>query len=298
MSTVRITLLLLATVGSASTTAPAAADILPRTDGSQIIYHLDGMEGGRRGVVLMLQGSGCDSVAEREWLKSEPPIIAPRHAVLAIEKYGVVPGRPQTDAVEGCSPDYWNRNTLQQRVLDAAQVIARLRAESWWNRHLVIYGGSEGGAVAAMLAPLVPETKAVVIVSSGIGVPVAELIRAAVPPPVAAQITAMLAEAKANPTGDKRFGGASYRWWADAADVTPAKALLQTDAPVLLIQGGRDQFAPAATARATRNLFAAAGKRFLTYREYEGYDHFMKDSAGVDHRAAVLRYIARWLRHK
>jgi len=285
----------LATVVLASTTAPVAADTLPRADGSQIIYHLDRLKG-RRSAVLVLQGSGCEPVAEREWLKSEPPIIAPGHAVLAIEKYGVAPGRPQAGSVEGCSPDYWHRNTLQQRVLDAAQVIARLRAEPWWNRELVIYGGSEGGAVAAMLAPLVPETKAVVIVSSGIGVPVAELIRAAVPPPVAAQITAMLAEAKANPTGDKRFGGASYRWWADAADVTPAKALLQTDAPVLLIQGTRDQFAPAATARATRDLFAAAGKRSLTYREYEGFDHFMKDSAGVNHRAAVLRDIASWLR--
>lgn len=226
MSIVQIASLLLASMAFALIVAPAAADTLPRSDGSQITYHLDRPHGGRRGAVLMLQGSGCESVAERDWLKSEPPVIAPKHAVLAIEKYGVVPGRPKTDAVEGCSPDYWQRNTLQQRVLDAAQVVARLRAEPWWNRELVIYGGSEGGAVAAMLAPLVPETKAVIIVSSGIGVQVAELIRAAVPPPVATQISAMLAEVKANPTGDKRFGGASYRWWADAADITPAKALL------------------------------------------------------------------------
>lgn len=298
MSPVRITFLLLGIAVLAFMTAPLAADTLPRTDGSQIIYHLDRIKGGRRGAMLMLQGSGCESVAKREWLKSESPMIAPGHAVLAIEKYGVAPGPPPAHSVESCSPDYWHRNTLQQRVLDAVQVIARLRAEPWWNRELVIYGGSEGGAVAAMLAPLVPETKAVVIVSSGIGVPVAELIRAAVPPRVAAQLPAMLAEAKANPTGNKRFGGASYRWWADAADVTPAKALLQTDAPVLLIQGARDEFAPAATARATRDLFAAAGKKSLTYREYEGYDHFMKDSAGVDHRAAVLRDIASWLRRK
>lgn len=288
----------LATVISASAAAHAAAETLPRADGSQISYHLYDKRDGRRGVVLMLQGSGCESVAEREWLKLEPPVIAPGYAVLAIEKYGVMPSRSRSDFVEGCSLDYWHRNTLQQRVLDALQVIARLRADWWWNRELIIYGGSEGGAVAAMLAPLVPETKAVVIISSGIGVPVAELIQAAVPPPVAAQIPMMLMEAKANPTGDKRFGGASYRWWADAADITPAKALLQTDAPVLLIQGARDQFAPAVTARATRDLFAVAGKRSLTYREYEGYDHFMKDSAGIDHRAAVLRDIARWLRLK
>lgn len=271
--------------------------MLARADESEITYHLQGTHSaGSRGLLLMLQGSGCEPVTERPWLRSDPALIAPGYAVLAIEKYGVSAGQPQSGFVDGCSADYWRRNTLQQRVLDALQVIARLRAEPWWNGKLVIYGGSEGGAVAALLAPLIPETKAVVIVSSGIGVSVAELIQAAVPPTVALQVPRIVAEAKANPSGDKRFGGASYRWWADAADITPAKALLQTDANVLLIHGGRDQFAPIATARATRDLFAAARKRNLTYKEYPAYDHFMKDAAGADHRQPVLHQIAEWLK--
>jgi alpha-beta hydrolase superfamily lysophospholipase len=71
--------------------------------------------------------------------------------------------------------------------------------------------------------------------------------------------------------------------------------LLQTTAPVLLIHGTRDQSAPAATARAARDLVAAGGKRNLTYREYEGFDHFMKDAAGLDHRERVLRDAGTWL---
>ena len=277
--------------------APAKAETIARPDGSAIIYHLKRPQAaGLRGVLLMLQGSGCEPVAKRPWLTSEPPLIAPGMAVLAIEKYGVAAGQPQDGLVDGCSPEYWNRNTLQQRVFDALQVVAQLRNERWWSGDLIVSGGSEGGAVAALLAPLVPETKAVVIISSGIGVSVSDLIRAAVPSPVAVQIPKIVAEAKANPTGEKRFGGASYRWWADAADVTPAIALLQTGAPVLLVQGGRDQFAPVATARAARDLVAAAGKRNLTYREYPEYDHFMKDAAGVDHRPSVLRQIALWLK--
>jgi alpha-beta hydrolase superfamily lysophospholipase len=142
----------------------------------------------------------------------------------------------------------------------------------------------------------VPETRAVVIRSSGIGVPVAELIRAAVPPPVAAELPRILAEARANPSGAIRWGGASYRWWADAAELVPARMLLQTDAPVLLIHGARDQFAPVSSARAARDLFAAAGARNLTYREYPLFDHFMTDAGGVSHREAVLREAASWLR--
>lgn len=286
-------------VNVVATAEPARGEGVPRADGTAIVYHLSQVERTkRRGLLLMLQGSGCEPVAEREWVKTEPLLLAPEHTVVTIEKYGVVPSQGVAGFVDGCSSDYWSRNTLQQRVLDAAMVISRLRAERWWNRELVIYGGSEGGAVAAMLAPLLPETRAVIIVSSGIGVPVAELIRSAVPPPVASQISAMLVEAKTNPTGRKQFGGASFRWWADAADLTPAKALLQTHFPVLLIHGGHDEFAPVSTARATRDLFDAARNRNLTYREYPSYDHAMKDAAGIDHRPAVLRAASDWLRAK
>lgn len=281
-------------------TAPDAlardTKFVDRADGTQITFHID--RNGKvadQGAILVLQGSGCDPVATNERVALIGPAVTPGDAVVTIEKYGVT-GSQETDSVEGCSLDYWNRNTLQQRVMDAAQIIGRLRQERWWDRRLVIFGGSEGGAVAAMLAPLVPETKAVIIFSSGIGVPVGDLIRAAIPPPLAAEAPRIFAEAKSNPTGDKRWAGASYRWWADAVEVTAAKMLLQTTAPILLIHGTRDQSAPVSTARATRNLLAHQGRRNLTYLEYEGFDHFMKDAAGVDHRPAVLKDAATWLR--
>lgn len=265
---------------------------------NEITFHIDrDAKAARAGAILLLQGSGCEPVVSNERVASVAPLVAPSHVVVTVEKYGVT-GSHEADLVEGCSSDYWNGNTLQQRVMDAAQVIGRLRQEPWWNERLVIFGGSEGGAVAAMLAPLVPETTAVIIYSSGIGVPVGELVRTAMPPPIAAEANRIFAEAKANPTGSKRWGGASYRWWADAVDVTPARMLLQTSAPILLIHGTRDQSAPLPTARATRDLFAREGRRNLTYREYEGYDHFMTDAAGVAHRSSVLRQAATWLRRK
>lgn len=222
-------------------------------------------------------------------------MLAPEAAILSIEKFGVTPGVFATP-VDGCSVDYWRRNTLQQRVFDALQVIAFLRRAPWWNGKLIIYGGSEGGAIAAMLAPLVPETRAVIIYSSGIGLPVSDLISSAVPPKVAAKIPKIIAAAKANPTGDKRFGGASYRWWADAADVIPAKALLRATVPVLLVQGTHDRFSPVLAARTTRDLFATHGQRNLTYWEFEGLDHSMKDDSGGDHQPSVLQSMADWLR--
>lgn len=277
---------------------PLKAETLERADGSNITYNLARNAGQQqRSIILMLQGSGCDPVIERDWLASEPQIVAPSSSVLTIEKYGVVVGRipPSPEPMDECSVAYWSKNTLQQRVLDAVQVIAHMRREPWWNGELIIYGGSEGGAVAALLAPLIPETRAVVVVSSGIGVSVADLISSAVPPQVAAQIPKILEEARANPTATLQFGGASYRWWADSADVIPAKALLQTNVPILLIHGTKDQFAPVDTARATRDMMQQAGKANFTYLELEGYDHFMVDKRGVDHKEDVLRDVAGWI---
>jgi alpha-beta hydrolase superfamily lysophospholipase len=240
----------------------------------------------------MLQGSGCESVALNERIPWMAARLAPSHALLTIEKYGVL---PHTDG-ETCSADHLRGNTLSQRVLDLLQVVSALRAETWWNGELVLFGGSEGGAVAAMAAPLLAETRAVIVWSSGIGLPVGEMIRSVLPPQMAEEAANVFAEARRNPTGERQWGGTSYRWWADAVDLVPARALSRTRVPILLIHGTRDQSAPIASARAARDLVRAADAPDFTYREYEGYDHFMVDAAGVDHRAEVVAEAAAWLR--
>lgn len=276
--------------------APSDSFSIERPDGSEIVYHVDrgANATGDQPLLLLMQGSGCDPVSANENLDGAGEVIAPGHAVLTIEKYGV-PAREAAELVEGCTHDFWRGNTLSQRVIDAARVIGRLRQESWWSRELILYGGSEGGAIVAMLAPLVPETRAVVIESSGIGVPVGELVRQAVPEPMRTQALEIFAAARRNPSADEIWGGASYRWWADAVDQVPARSLVQADVPVLLVQGGRDQNAPVATARATRDLFVARGRTNLTYWEFEGYDHFMVDQTGIDHEPEVWAAIAEWL---
>ena len=275
-----------------SASAQDALQRLERPDGSGIDFRLAGpATRGRGPMLLMLQGSGCESVDRNPRLPWMAARLAPRHAVVTIEKYGVARGADG----ESCSAEYWRRNTLQQRVADALQVIAAVRHQGWWNGELVLFGGSEGGAVAAMLAPLVPETRAVVIWSSGIGLPIGDMIRSALPPAMAEEAVRVFAEARANPTGERQWAGASYRWWADSVDLVPARGLLDMAAPVLIIHGTRDASAPVASARAARDLLAG-GRTPVVYREYEGYDHFMIDASGVDRRAEVLAAAAVWLR--
>lgn len=274
---------------------PATAATLARADGSEIVYYVERRAArGRQPLLIMLQGSGCDSVALNDRIRWIAPLLAPGHALATIEKYGVATGADGND----CPADFWRGNTLTQRALDAARVVAALRRHGWWNGELVIFGGSEGGAVAALAAPLIPETRAVIVWSSGIGLPVGAMIRSALPAPVQAEADRVFAEARADPSPERIWGGASYRWWADAIDLVPARSLVRTPAPVLLIHGTRDESAPVASARAARDLILSAGKANFTYREYAGYDHFMVDAQGVDHRRDVVAAAAAWLRRQ
>lgn len=283
----------------ASLPGPGVGDrhVTVRPDGSSISYWLEPGDGELSELVLILQGTGCEPVSTKPTLAETGALIRPSARTLLIDKAGIGPG-PSGELMEGCPKEYWERYTLSQRVEDCLRVIADLRKQSWWNRRILIFGGSEGGAVAALLAPLVPETTAVVVMSSGTGVPIGDLIRAAVPPTIEKQASEVFTAARAAPTGKRRWGGASYRWWADAVDQVPARSLVQTDAPILIVHGARDMSSPVGMARAGRDLLVAAGKTNHTYRELADYDHFMRDADGREHMQQVLRDVRRWIEQK
>ena len=130
MKRIGIALCALWLAAPASAEAPAADAALMRADGSAIDYRIElRRPRARQPLLLMLQGSGCDSVARNDRIRWMAALLAPRHALLTIEKYGVIPG---SDGAS-CSSERMRGNTLTRRVLDALQIVARLRRSDWWN---------------------------------------------------------------------------------------------------------------------------------------------------------------------
>lgn len=289
-----IAALLLALAVPSADIAPLTQHGVERPDGSLINYWLGKTRRRSSGVVLVMQGTGCEAVSSKPNLRHAAGILRPGDRALLIDKVGVGSddGGP---VIDGCPQRYWDRYTLSLRVQDCLRVIADLRRQPWWNKEIVIFGGSEGGAVAALLAPLVPEARAVIVLSSGTGVPVGELIRAAVPPAMAAEAPDVFAAAHEHPTGQRRWGGLSYRWWDDAVDIVPARSLVQSTVPILLIHGARDQSSPVSTARAGYEMARNAGKTNIEYREFAELDHFMRTADGTDHMDRVLGDAAKWI---
>ena len=115
---------------------------------------------------------------------------------------------------------------------------------------------------------------------------------------LAAQARTELEAAKRAPTSAYVWAGNSYRWWADIMDRPLWEDALKAKEPILVVQGGRDQSNPVASARAFRDAFAARKRCNLAYWEYADYDHAMTDPAGASHLPEVFARISGWLRQR
>jgi len=288
---------LLATLTLVQGEASPVDRVLSRQDGSSINWTVDrqtAAPGAKQGILLIAQGSGCLAASENPNITSAKRLV-PEFAVVTVEKYGVEPHAKPSDPFNGCSKTFYAHHTVSQRVDDYKRVLAQLESEECWNGQLVLFGGSEGGAAVALLAPSV-WAKALIIFSSAPGHSFEKLFKMTVPPEIAEQASAEFEKIKAEPTSPKVWGGNSYRWWADILHQDMTAALLSTHSPILLVQGERDAHAPVAVAREIRDEFKNNNRRNLTYWEFAGYDHAMQDAQGVSHLAEVMSRISTWIR--
>jgi pimeloyl-ACP methyl ester carboxylesterase len=274
-------------------TAESRQMALRRPDGSDIGWQLDRRDRpGAQGILVIAQGSGCSSVTTNRNVLAARGLL-PTFAVVTVDKYGVAPGAVQ-NGPDDCPPVFFAHHTVSQRVSDYQAVLDQLKAAPWWNGQLVLFGGSEGGAVVQILAARV-DANAAVIFYSATGLPFGDAFLQVLPPDLAAQAPAQLGKARRNPLSAEVWGGNSYRWWADIIDRPLWEDALRAKGALLVVQGRRDQSNPVISARAFRDAFAARRRCNLTYWEYEDYDHAMTDTAGVTHLPEVLGRISTWI---
>lgn len=296
-----------ALIASACSSAPQPAEsagpvtrFTPRGDGTSIEWTLTGRDASpKQGVLMLSQGSGCAPAATNPNLPKWRA-LAPGFVSVTVEKYGVSISDPSlakagVGQMDDCPAAHVSGHRLLGRAQDFAAVVAELKKEPWWSGELVIMGGSEGGAVMAELAPMLPDVDAVVVFSSGLGWPLSRIVLETLPPPARAQVEPMFQAIRTDPDHAPAFSGLSAHYYAEFFDKVLAEELMKANVPILLVQGETDKSAPVGAGRATRDIFAAAGRTNLTYREYAGWDHFMTDAAGVNHIDEVIAASAAWV---
>ena len=280
-----------------------------RPDGSSINWSLDIPQDrvGQVGLVVIMQGSGCESITKSGSLKLTRLVFSD-FAALTVEKYGVTQGDDgvEKDGELVCPLEYYASNTNSQRVVDYVTILNSLSSAQWWNGQLVIIGGSEGGDIAARVSAQV-HPQAVVMISSGGGITFAEVVqvtirgemeRNEVPREQWPDLEGIFSRARANPQSAQVEGGYSYKYWADSIDRRTVDDMLKIAAPMLLIQGTADTSLPLYDARAAVDIFTGAKRGNLTYWEKAGYSHGMVDAGGTNRLEEVLQEARFWVQSK
>lgn len=269
---------------------------LERDDGFAIHYYLDRRgQTGAQGVLVLAQGSGCTSPVRNANIKNAAA-LAPDLAVVMLEKAGVSP-RHQPAEPDTCPESFHTAHTLSGWAADLERVITQLRKEPWFNDELILFGGSEGGAMVTLAANRIPEADALVVLSSGLGMSLAEVLKSVVPSEATGMLEQQFKAIRDNPDSGQVWSEHAFRWWAEVLDRDFITDLLALDIPILLLQGGRDRMVPVESGRQVETAFADAGRTNLTYREYPELDHGMTDPEGASQLDEVIAEVGAWLEH-
>ena len=126
-----------------------------RADGSKISYYLfeESKEHQSDALLLVLQGSDCNSVLQMKSIFSDFKNVWPEADLLLIEKYGIDRGLPYSVNADrkDCPKTYLKKDGPNQRIKDIEIVLNTINKGRTYKKHIVI-GVSEGAVIANLLA--------------------------------------------------------------------------------------------------------------------------------------------------
>ncbi|MFQ2631216.1 alpha/beta hydrolase family protein [Aeromonas caviae] len=289
----------------------SATEIMTRTasrdDGSPISYYLVQHAHDTDTLLLILQGSDCNSVLKIESILTEYKNVWPEADVLLIEKYGINRKLKYSKDAErkDCPAQYLEKDNPAQRVADINTVLDIVRKDGQYKK-LILLGGSEGAVIANLASADIDSIDATIAFNGGgrwFIDDVSHSIEVQHKNPAAARkevddfkgFTEHVLHSK---PFELDVSGHGYHWWQQMLSIDQLDTLKKVKSPLLIIQGGMDtSVSPQKTDKMMQRL-KELGKNNIEYRRYEELDHGFKDSDGKSQRKEVVKDINIWLRSK
>ncbi|MEI4931097.1 alpha/beta hydrolase family protein [Aeromonas caviae] len=278
-----------------------------RDDGSPISYYLVQHAHDTDTLLLILQGSDCNSVLKIESILTEYKNVWPEADVLLIEKYGINRKlKYSTDpARKDCPAQYLEKDNPAQRVADINTVLDIVRKDGQYKK-LILLGGSEGAVIANLASADIDSIDATIAFNGGgrwfiddVSHSIAEKHKN--PEAARKEIDGFKGFAE-HVLNNKPFeldvSGHGYHWWQQMLSIDQLDTLKKVKSPLLIIQGGRDTSVSQQKTDEMMQRLEELGKSNIEYRRYEALDHGLKDSDGKSQRKEVISDINMWLRSK
>lgn len=280
---------------------------MSRDDGTHISYYLIQHIHDADILLLILQGSDCNSVLNIDSILSDYKAVWPEADLLLIEKYGINRKlKYSTDpARKDCPAQYLEKDNPAQRVADIKDVLDTVRKDGQYKK-IILLGGSEGAVIANLVTADVDYIDATIAFNGGGRWFIDDVSHS-----IAAEHKNLEA-AKRDIDNFKGFAehvlnskpfelevsGHGYHWWQQMLSLDQLDTLQNIKSPLLIIQGGRDtSVSPQKTDELMQRL-KNLGKSNIEYRRYKKLDHGLKDSDGKSQRKEVISDMNLWLQSK
>ncbi|MDX7714599.1 alpha/beta hydrolase family protein [Aeromonas caviae] len=289
----------------------SATEIMTRTvsrdDGSPISYYLVQHAHGADTLLLILQGSDCNSVLKIESILTEYKNVWPEADVLLIEKYGINRKLKYSKDAErkDCPAQYLEKDNPAQRVADIKVVLDTVRKDGQYKKFILL-GGSEGALIANLVTADVDYIDATIAFNGGgrwFIDDVSHSIAVKHKNPAAARkevddFKGFAEHVLNSKPFELEVSGHGYHWWQQMLSIEQLDTLKKVNSPLLIIQGGRDiSVSPQKTDELMQRL-TELGKSNIEYRRYEELDHGFKNSDGNSLRKEVINDMNIWLKSK
>ncbi|QBX73692.1 alpha/beta hydrolase [Aeromonas hydrophila] len=278
-----------------------------RDDGSPISYYLVQHSHDAETLLLILQGSDCNSVLNIDSIFSDYKNIWPEADILLIEKYGIDSKlKYSTDpARKDCPAQYLEKDNPAQRVADIKTVLDIVRKDDQYKKFILL-GGSEGAVIANLVTADVDYIDATISFNGGgrwfiDDVSHSIAVKHNNPEEARKEIGGFKGFAE-HVLNSKPFeldvSGHGYHWWQQMLSLDQLDTLKKVYSPLLIVQGGMDtSVSPQKTDEMMQRL-EELGKSNIEYRRYEALDHGLKNSDGKSQRTEVISDMNIWLQSK
>jgi len=293
------------------TCSVSAKDTMTRTasrdNGSPIFYYLVQHAHDTDTLLLILQGSDCNSVLKIDSILTDYKNVWPEADILLVEKYGI--GKGLTYSIDpvrkDCPAQYLEKDSPAQRIADIKVVLDTVRKDGLY-KTFILLGGSEGAVIANLVTAEVDYIDATISFNGGgrwFIDDVSHSIAAEHKNPEAARKDIDgFKEFAEHVLNSKPFeldvSGHGYHWWQQMLSIDQLDTLKKVKSPLLIVQGGMDtSVSPQKTDEMMQRL-KELGKSNIDYRRYEALDHRLKNSDGKSLRKEVVGDMNIWLRSK
>ncbi|WP_100159370.1 alpha/beta hydrolase family protein [Proteus columbae] len=147
--------------------AAISTHLLPRKDGSEISYYLDERAEKNQTLLVLMQGSDCNSIKNNIFIQETFGQWLPNSDVLMVEKYGITAQLPysQYDGERvDCPKSYKRHDNPKQRTEDYEAVLDILSSRY---PNIILIGGSEGATMVHLVVTKRNDIKAAIALNGG-----------------------------------------------------------------------------------------------------------------------------------